>query len=259
MLYYRHYCINKGDIYGFTGKNGAGKTTFMRTVLSLTKPDEGEIKLFGNKSIEEVGLKIGSLIESPGLYKNASAIENFLSSEVEIVSIIFIALFSCLDFNEGTTKNIIARGYTRTQLLLTKYIATLIGLSMMYIATIVLTFILFAKNGLGYESNMLYLFINSIIGIIANTVFYVTMAFLLEKNGSAIIACLFVPNLIPMLLSLIDSKLKLSIGDYWLDSASIKFVNNPTLQNLLWSIVYYIIYIIVFIVIGTQLLNKKEI
>ena len=68
--------INRGDIYGFVGKNGAGKTTFMRTVLSLTNPTSGEIKLFGDKSIEEVGLRVGSLIEAPGLYKNATAYEN---------------------------------------------------------------------------------------------------------------------------------------------------------------------------------------
>ena len=68
--------INKGDIYGFIGKNGAGKTTFMRVVLSLTRCNEGEVKFFGNKNIENVGLKVGSLIENPGLYKNASAYEN---------------------------------------------------------------------------------------------------------------------------------------------------------------------------------------
>ena len=68
--------INKGDIYGFIGKNGAGKTTFMRVVLSLTPKNDGEVKFFGDQKIEDVGLKIGSLIESPGLYKNASAEEN---------------------------------------------------------------------------------------------------------------------------------------------------------------------------------------
>ena len=68
--------INKGDIYGFIGKNGAGKTTFMRTVLSLTSISSGEVELFDGKRIEEVGNKIGSLIESPGLYKNATAYEN---------------------------------------------------------------------------------------------------------------------------------------------------------------------------------------
>ncbi len=68
--------ISKGDIYGFIGKNGAGKTTFMRVVLSLTYPQSGEVKLFGDKTIKEVGLKIGSLIEAPGFYKNLSAKEN---------------------------------------------------------------------------------------------------------------------------------------------------------------------------------------
>ena len=68
--------INKGDIYGFIGKNGAGKTTFMRVILSLTTKTNGEVSFFDNKSIEEVGLRVGSLIEAPGLYKNASAYEN---------------------------------------------------------------------------------------------------------------------------------------------------------------------------------------
>ena len=68
--------IQKGDIYGFIGKNGAGKTTFMRCVLSLTSCNSGEVKFFGDKTIQEVGLKVGSLIEAPGLYKNASAYEN---------------------------------------------------------------------------------------------------------------------------------------------------------------------------------------
>lgn len=68
--------INKGDIYGFIGKNGAGKTTFMRVVLSLTPKDSGEVIYYDNKSINDIGLKVGSLIESPGLYKNASAYEN---------------------------------------------------------------------------------------------------------------------------------------------------------------------------------------
>ena len=68
--------IKKGEIYGFIGKNGAGKTTFMRMILSLTSITKGKVELFGGKRIEEVGCKIGSLIEAPGLYKNATAYEN---------------------------------------------------------------------------------------------------------------------------------------------------------------------------------------
>lgn len=68
--------INKGDIYGFIGKNGAGKTTLLRVLLSLTPKDSGEVSYYDNLSISDIGLKVGSLIESPGLYKNASAYEN---------------------------------------------------------------------------------------------------------------------------------------------------------------------------------------
>lgn len=63
--------INKGDIYGFIGKNGAGKTTFMRVILSLTEKDSGDFNFFEGKSF-----KIGSLIENSGLYENVTVYEN---------------------------------------------------------------------------------------------------------------------------------------------------------------------------------------
>lgn len=68
--------INKGDIYGFVGKNGAGKTTFMRQVLGLAFPDSGEITLFGGEPLNTARKKIGSLIEFSSIYKNCTAYEN---------------------------------------------------------------------------------------------------------------------------------------------------------------------------------------
>lgn len=68
--------IRRGDIYGFIGKNGAGKTSTMKLLLGLSYPDSGEIELFGGKSLDESRKKIGSLIEAPGLYKNCTAYEN---------------------------------------------------------------------------------------------------------------------------------------------------------------------------------------
>ena len=68
--------IHKGDIYGFIGKNGAGKTTFMRLVLGTAFPTKGEIKLFDGEPFDKARRKIGSLIEAPGLYKNCTAYEN---------------------------------------------------------------------------------------------------------------------------------------------------------------------------------------
>ena len=68
--------INRGEIYGFIGRNGAGKTTFMRTVLGLANATSGSILLFGEKPSLSTGKRIGSLIEAPGLYGDRTAFEN---------------------------------------------------------------------------------------------------------------------------------------------------------------------------------------
>ena len=65
--------INKGDIYGLVGRNGAGKTTIMRTLTGLQLPTSGTIEFgFDNKRLGS----IGSLVELPSIYSNKSAAEN---------------------------------------------------------------------------------------------------------------------------------------------------------------------------------------
>lgn len=68
--------VRKGDIYGFIGKNGAGKSTFMKMVAGLAAPDEGTIELFGSSDVERQRMRIGTLIEIPALYKGMTAAEN---------------------------------------------------------------------------------------------------------------------------------------------------------------------------------------
>lgn len=58
----------KGAIYGFIGRNGAGKTTCMRMIGGLAKPTSGEISMFGyaGKDLSKVRSRVGCLIEAPG-------------------------------------------------------------------------------------------------------------------------------------------------------------------------------------------------
>ncbi len=70
--------IKQGDIYGFIGRNGAGKTTFLKMICGLISPTSGSFTLFG-KSGHERDLqfsRIGSLIEAPGIYPNMTAYNN---------------------------------------------------------------------------------------------------------------------------------------------------------------------------------------
>ena len=70
--------IKKGAIYGFIGRNGAGKTTCMRMIGGLAKPTSGEISMFGyaGKDLSKVRSRVGCLIEAPGVYPNMTAKEN---------------------------------------------------------------------------------------------------------------------------------------------------------------------------------------
>ena len=71
--------VKKGEIYGFLGTNGAGKTTVMKMVTNLWKPTEGTVELFGEtltpKSYE-VLKRMGSIIEFPCFYEHMSGRDN---------------------------------------------------------------------------------------------------------------------------------------------------------------------------------------
>jgi len=71
--------VEKGDIYGLIGQNGAGKTTFMRLVASLARPDSGTIELFGETDpamLNAARSRMGSVIEAPALFENLTAVQN---------------------------------------------------------------------------------------------------------------------------------------------------------------------------------------
>lgn len=69
--------VPKGAVYGFIGRNGAGKSTTQKMVCGLVGATAGEVRLFGQPVTDTlVRAKIGTLIESPGFYPGMTALEN---------------------------------------------------------------------------------------------------------------------------------------------------------------------------------------
>jgi ABC-2 type transport system ATP-binding protein len=68
--------IRQGDIYGFIGENGAGKTTFMRMLCGLAEPTGGTMSLFESSDLEKQRRRIGCTIENPAIYPSMTAGEN---------------------------------------------------------------------------------------------------------------------------------------------------------------------------------------
>jgi ABC-type multidrug transport system ATPase subunit len=73
------FTVNEGDVYGFLGQNGAGKSTTLRMLLKLITPTTGNFYFSGKKI--EIGdntmlKETGAIIERPDLYKYLSAYDN---------------------------------------------------------------------------------------------------------------------------------------------------------------------------------------
>ena len=73
--------VRAGDIYGFLGANGSGKTTTVRLILGLVLATSGSIDLLGQpmpKSSRHVLPRIGSLVEGPAAYGHMSGRANLM-------------------------------------------------------------------------------------------------------------------------------------------------------------------------------------
>ncbi|MFY8127298.1 MAG: ABC transporter ATP-binding protein [Chitinophagaceae bacterium] len=73
------FSVPKGEVFGFLGQNGAGKSTTMRMLLTLIEPTSGSIDFFGKPLKENrnfVLKNVGALIEKPDVYKYLTAYEN---------------------------------------------------------------------------------------------------------------------------------------------------------------------------------------
>lgn len=73
------FTVPAGQVYGFLGQNGAGKSTTIRMLLTLIQPGSGSIELFGmdlQRHRREILRQTGAIIERPDLYKYLTAREN---------------------------------------------------------------------------------------------------------------------------------------------------------------------------------------
>jgi len=71
--------VKEGEIYGFLGPNGSGKTTTIKMILRLIDNDAGEIKVNGydtKKQFEKAMDYIGAIVENPDMYRYMTGRDN---------------------------------------------------------------------------------------------------------------------------------------------------------------------------------------
>lgn len=75
------FYVNEGEIFGFLGPNGSGKTTTIRLIVDLISSDSGSINIMGKdlkREREEALSHVGAVVEDPKLYSYLSGYENLM-------------------------------------------------------------------------------------------------------------------------------------------------------------------------------------
>lgn len=70
--------VNNGDVFGFLGANGSGKTTTIRTLLGIYRATHGELTIKGQRFSPSSPFTLGYLPEERGLYKKESVIDTMI-------------------------------------------------------------------------------------------------------------------------------------------------------------------------------------
>ena len=75
-----HFTLKQGEIYGLLGRNGAGKTTFIKSILGLIEIDDGEVTILSERLSKEFSKdllsKVGVVLDSASFYPNLTGKEN---------------------------------------------------------------------------------------------------------------------------------------------------------------------------------------
>jgi ABC-2 type transport system ATP-binding protein len=72
------FAVAPGEVFGFLGGNGAGKTTSLRMVLDIIRPDAGTISVLGRAPGRANSAGLGFLPEERGLYRSMTAIDTIV-------------------------------------------------------------------------------------------------------------------------------------------------------------------------------------
>lgn len=75
VIKYLSFDVFRGEVFGFLGSNGSGKTTTLRALLGLYQPTAGDLLINGKPYSVESQIRLGYLPEERGLYKKEKVLD----------------------------------------------------------------------------------------------------------------------------------------------------------------------------------------
>ena len=200
-----------------------------------------------------------------GIYMLVGAVS---SSNFTIVLAIFLSLFVCSDYTNGTLKNIIARGYSRTRIYAVKYMASLAATTCYTIVCWLTGFLAgtaFWEVGSlsGTTGDLVITLLLQLLGNFAYTSLFFLIAVLFKKTGGSIAVGIIGPLVLSMIISLADTlthKKSFDFADYWLDNCMLQTATDLMASNMIIRcLVCFVIYAVLFYVISIFVGKRTEV
>lgn len=207
---------------------------------------------------------VGPDIEITGKYFLMTAISG---SSIGVFLAIFTSLFICGDFSSGTIKNVLSRGYGRSNYLVSSFIAAFWAASIMTLICLLSGFTagtLLGELGTGWSASLIPILLVQLLIVFAFTSIYTAIAFLLRKTGAAIAVSVLTSTVVSLITSLIDvwffRESTFRTSDYLL-SPVMSSVSNVSVSTevLLKSAICAAIYLLVGLVLSYIAFRKREV
>jgi ABC-2 type transport system permease protein len=185
-----------------------------------------------------------------------------------LIIAIFVSIFVAMEFNHGTMKNIVSKGFNRTQVYFSKFLtattAALVMLITFMIASTIIGTILwgFDSQGIASLGNFMTLFLTQGFLIVAYTAVFVFVAMSLRSNGASIGVNICLVILVGTLLEAVNLLFHNNVNllNYWIGGNISNLTTlNPSSSDVLRGVIVAGVYTVVATAAGFTLFKKQDI
>lgn len=184
----------------------------------------------------------------------------------ETVAGIFAVLFVCADYEQQTIKNILARGYSRSAVCISKFISVFATTAIMFAVTEVSAFVIGVicfDIGKVAAFKFFTVILTQYLSAMASVALAIFIAFRIRRNGGSIAGVILVPSIVELILALADSYLdlgKLSLSDLWLSSFISDLLSTSVeVKRMVVCAIASLIYIALFAFLSIRQSKKTEV
>lgn len=180
---------------------------------------------------------------------------------ITLLLAIVISIYFGSSASDGTIKNIIAKGYKRSDFFIAKVMGAIIATLIFIITSIIFNYLLCLIMGITINSisldHIIKIGITS-LAIIAEIIMFSSLSFIIFKTSANIVANICIPMLLPLVLTIADIllKSKIKIADFWIENTNALVTNN---SKFLFILLVSLCYILIFGILGVVLTKRKEI